>query len=321
VSTPASTVGAEAIGASRQTSRRKPKKVLSDRAKAERRLGWMLCAPAVIVMLAVTAYPILYAVYLSLLRSDLRFPGDKAWIGLDNYITVLSSNLWWKDVFHTVVLTVITVTIELVLGMLLALIMHRAIFGRGLVRTAALIPYGIVTVVAAFAWRLAFSGAEGGFVPKALGLATDPLTSTWQTYLVAILAEVWKTTPFMALLLLAGLALVPDELHEAARVDGATAWQRFWRITVPLMKPAILVALLFRTLDAFRLFDSVYIISNNGVNRPLETVSVLGYNTLLNRLNLGLGSAVSILIFLCVTLIAALFVKGFGTSLAQQRGE
>jgi multiple sugar transport system permease protein len=321
VSTPASTVGAEAIGASRQTSRRKPKKVLSDRAKAERRLGWMLCAPAVVVMLAVTAYPILYAVYLSLLRSDLRFPGEKAWIGLDNYITVLSSSLWWKDVFHTVVLTVITVAIELVIGMLLALIMHRAIFGRGLVRTAALIPYGIVTVVAAFAWRLAFSSAEGGFVPKALHLTTDPLTSTWQTYLVAILAEVWKTTPFMALLLLAGLALVPDELHEAARVDGATAWQRFWRITVPLMKPAILVALLFRTLDAFRIFDSVYIISNNGVNRPLETVSVLGYNTLLNRLNLGLGSAVSILIFLCVTLIAALFVKGFGTSLAQQRGE
>jgi multiple sugar transport system permease protein len=321
VSTPASTVGAEAIGASRGTSRRKPRKVLSDRAKAERRLGWMLCAPAVVVMLAVTAYPILYAVYLSLLRSDLRFPGEKAWIGLDNYITVLSSSLWWKDVFHTVVLTVITVAIELVIGMLLALIMHRAIFGRGLVRTAALIPYGIVTVVAAFAWRLAFSSAEGGFVPKALHLTTDPLTSTWQTYLVAILAEVWKTTPFMALLLLAGLALVPDELHEAARVDGATAWQRFWRITVPLMKPAILVALLFRTLDAFRIFDSVYIISNNGVNRPLETVSVLGYNTLLNRLNLGLGSAVSILIFLCVTLIAALFVKGFGTSLAQQRGE
>jgi multiple sugar transport system permease protein len=321
VSTPASTVGAEAIGASRRTSRRKPRKVLSDRAKAERRLGWMLCAPAVVVMLAVTAYPILYAVYLSLLRSDLRFPGEKAWIGLDNYITVLSSSLWWKDVFHTVVLTVITVAIELVIGMLLALIMHRAIFGRGLVRTAALIPYGIVTVVAAFAWRLAFSSAEGGFVPKALHLTTDPLTSTWQTYLVAILAEVWKTTPFMALLLLAGLALVPDELHEAARVDGATAWQRFWRITVPLMKPAILVALLFRTLDAFRIFDSVYIISNNGVNRPLETVSVLGYNTLLNRLNLGLGSAVSILIFLCVTLIAALFVKGFGTSLAQQRGE
>jgi multiple sugar transport system permease protein len=299
---------------------RKDRKPLTDRARAERKLGLLLCAPAGIVMLAVTAYPILNAVWLSLQRSDLRFPDQKEFIGLDNYVTVLSSSLWWKDVFHTVVLTLASVSLELVLGMLLALAMHRALFARGLLRTSALIPYGIVTVVAAFAWRLAWSGAEGGFVPKVLGLSTDPLTQTSTTYLVAILAEVWKTTPFMALLLLAGLALVPDELQEAAKVDGATAWQRFWRITVPLMKPAILVALLFRTLDAFRIFDSVYVISNNGVNRPLESVSVLGYNTLLNRLNLGLGSAVSVMIFLCVILIAALFVKGLGTSLEEQTG-
>lgn len=299
---------------------RAAKKPLTDRARAERKLGLLLCAPAGIVMLAVTAYPILNAIYLSLLRSDLRFPDKKEFIGLDNYVTVLSSSLWWKDVFHTVVLTVASVSLELVLGMLLALVMHRALFARGLLRTAALIPYGIVTVVAAFAWRLAWSGSEGGFVPKLLHLGTDPLTQTSTTYLVAIMAEVWKTTPFMALLLLAGLALVPDELHEAAKVDGASAWQRFWRITVPLMKPAILVALLFRTLDAFRIFDSVYVISNNGVNRPLESVSVLGYNTLLNRLNLGLGSAVSVLIFLFVILIAALFVKGLGTSLDEQTG-
>jgi multiple sugar transport system permease protein len=299
---------------------RAAKKPLTDRARAERKLGLLLCAPAGIVMLAVTAYPILNAIYLSLLRSDLRFPDKKEFIGLDNYVTVLSSSLWWKDVFHTVVLTVASVSLELVLGMLLALVMHRALFARGLLRTAALIPYGIVTVVAAFAWRLAWSGSEGGFVPKLLHLGTDPLTQTSTTNLVAIMAEVWKTTPFMALLLLAGLALVPDELHEAAKVDGASAWQRFWRITVPLMKPAILVALLFRTLDAFRIFDSVYVISNNGVNRPLESVSVLGYNTLLNRLNLGLGSAVSVMIFLFVIVIAALFVKGLGTSLDEQTG-
>ena len=297
-----------------------PKKALSDRAKAERRLGWMLCAPAAFVMVAVTAYPIFYALYLSLLRADLRFPDDREFIGLGNYITVLSSKLWWTDLSHTLILTVMSVALELVLGMLLALVMHRAIFGRGLVRTAALIPYGIVTVVAAFAWRLAFSGGEGGFVPALLKTETDPLTQTVPTYVVAILAEVWKTTPFMALLLLAGLALVSDELHEAARVDGATTWQRFWKITIPLMKPAILVALLFRTLDAFRIFDTVYVLGNNGANRTIDTVSVLGYNTLLNRLNLGLGSAVSVLIFLCVVAIAAMYIKGFGTSLAQQRG-
>jgi multiple sugar transport system permease protein len=322
VEEPALTPGAEAAPGRGLFGRRKraDRPVLTERARAERKLGWLLCAPAAIVMLAVTAYPILNAIYLSLLRADLRFPDDREFIGLDNYVTVLSSGLWWRDVLHTVILTVASVSLELVLGMLLALAMHRAIFGRGLLRTSALIPYGIVTVVAAFAWRLAWSGSEGGFVPKVLGLETDPLTQTSTTYLVAILAEVWKTTPFMALLLLAGLALVPDELHEAAKVDGATTWQRFRRITLPLMKPAILVALLFRTLDAFRIFDSVYVISNNGVNRPLESVSVLGYNTLLNRLNLGLGSAVSVLIFLFVIVIAALFVKGLGTSLDEQTG-
>jgi multiple sugar transport system permease protein len=299
-----------------------PARGASDRVKAERKLGWLLCAPAAIVMVAVTGYPILYAIYLSLLRADLRFPDDNTWVGLNNYITVLSSGLWWADFWHTVIITVVSVAFELVLGMLLALVMHRALFGRGLIRTASLIPYGIVTVVAAFAWRFAWSAAEGGFVPKVLGLDFDPLdlTHPFWNFVVVILTEVWKTTPFMALLLLAGLTLVPDELHEAAKVDGATAWQRFWRITIPLMKPAILVALLFRTLDAFRIFDSVYIVSN-GNNPELETVSVLGYNALLNRLNLGLGSAVSVLVFVCVTVIAFLFVKGFGTNLAQQRGE
>jgi multiple sugar transport system permease protein len=292
---------------------------MSDRTKAERKLGLMLCAPAAIVMLAVTGYPILYAIWLSLHRSDLRFPDNTAWIGIDNYITVLSANLWWKDLFHTLVLTALSVSLELVLGMLLALAMHRAIFGRGLIRTSALVPYGIVTVVAAFAWRLAFSKADGGFVPAVLHLQDDPLITTWSTYLTAILAEVWKTTPFMALLLLAGLALVPDDLHEAARVDGASTWQRFWKITIPLMKPTILVALLFRTLDAFRIFDTVQVLSN-GSNRSLETVSQLGYNTLLTRLNLGLGSAVSVLVFVCVLIIAGLYVRFLGANLSQQGG-
>src|ERR1700712_2344245 len=292
---------------------------MSDRTKAERKLGMLLCAPAAVVMVAVTGYPILYAIWPSLHRSDLRFPGNTAWIGLDNYITVLSANLWWKDLFHTVVLTALSVSIELVLGMLLALAMHRAIFGRGLIRTSALVPYGIVTVVAAFAWRLAFSKADGGFVPVVLHLQNDPLITTWSTYLTAVLAEVWKTTPFMALLLLAGLALVPDDLHEAARVDGASAWQRFWKITIPLMKPTILVALLFRTLDAFRIFDTVQVLSN-GSNRSLETVSQLGYNTLLTRLNLGLGSAVSVLVFVCVLIIAGLYVLFLGKGLAEQGG-
>ena len=327
MATPVDTTKGGSVTATK-TNGKAGKKPMTDRAKAERKLGLMLVAPAAIVMFLVTAYPIGNAIWLSLQKSDLRFPDQSEFIGLSNYAEVLTSGLWWEDVRNTLVLTVISVAIELVLGMLLALAMHRALFGRGLIRTTALIPYGIVTVVAAFAWRLAFSDADGGFMPgflRSIGLLgeeTDPLaqTSTFSTYVVAILAEVWKTTPFMALLLLAGLALVPDELHEAAKVDGASTWQRFTRITLPLMKPAILVALLFRTLDAFRIFDTVFVLSNNGSNRSVETVSVLGYNTLLSRLNLGLGSAVSVLIFLSVVLIAFVFVRLLGTSLAQQTG-
>jgi multiple sugar transport system permease protein len=199
--------------------------------------------------------------------------------------------------------------------MAIALVMHRAIFGRGPVRASVLIPYGIVTVVAAFAWRYAFSPDSGFILTE-----QDLLGDRWGSMVIIVLTEVWKTTPFMALLLLAGLALVPDELHEAAKVDGASAIQRFFRITIPLMKPAILVALLFRTLDAFRVFDSVYILTQGGGNNT-ETVSILGYKVLITRLNLGVGSAISVLIFLAVILIAVLFVKGLGASTAQQRGE
>jgi len=280
----------------------------------------MLCAPAVIVMLLVTGFPIVYAIILSLQKNDLRFPDEKEFVGLSNYVDVLTSTTWWSDVFNTLIITVFSVGLELVLGMAIALVMHRAIFGRGPVRAAILIPYGIVTVVAAFAWRYAFDPASG-FV-QGLPLISDtaaPLSERSGSFIVIILTEVWKTTPFMALLLLAGLSLVPDELHEAAKVDGASTWQRFVRITLPLMKPAILVALLFRTLDAFRIFDTVFI-QTGGANGT-ETVSILGYNVIINRVNVGLGSAVSVLIFIFVLLIAFVFVKGLGASTAQQRGE
>ncbi|HEX6022370.1 MAG TPA: sugar ABC transporter permease [Solirubrobacter sp.] len=300
-----------AVAATETKSAGRRKSKMTDRAREERRLGWLLCAPAVIAMLLVTGYPIVYAIILSLQRYDLRFPDDREFVGLGNYITVLSSSTWWTDFFNTMIITVISVAIELVLGMLIALVMHRAIFGRGPVRAAILIPYGIVTVVSAFAWRYAFD-AGPGFVVAWFNLETPPLTERWTSFLVIILCEVWKTTPFMALLLLAGLALVPEELHRAAKVDGATAVQRFFKITLPLIKPAVLVALLFRTLDAFRIFDSVFVMTR-GANET-ETVSILGYNTLINRVNLGLGSAISVLIFICVIIIALLFVKGLGTS-------
>ena len=293
-----------------QAKARKARRQLSEGARAERRLGWMLCAPAVIVMIAVTAYPVGYAIWLSLERYNLELPQAIKFVGLSNYGAVLSSPYWWHALEVTLIITVFSVAISLVLGMLLALLMHRTLFGRGTVRTAALIPYGIVTVAAAYGWQYAWTPGQG-YLSAAFNHSA-PLTSEVKAIIVIILAEIWKTTPFIGLLLLAGLSLVPEDLQKAAKVDGATAWQRFTRITLPLMKPAILVALLFRTLDSFRIFDNIYILTagNNGTG----SVSILGYDNLFNALNLGIGSAISILIFICVAIIAFVFIKGFGTA-------
>ena len=300
--------------------RKQAKPPISDKTRSERKLAFMLCAPAVIAMLLVTVYPILYAIALSVQKVDLRFPEESGFVGLDNYKSVLTSDLWWQGVWNTTLIAVVSVVIELIIGMVIALVMHRALFGRGVVRTAVLIPYGIVTVVAAFAWFFAFDPSSG-FVNN---LPFVPDDKAWfgehnSSLSVIIMAEVWKTTPFMALLLLAGLATIDEGLYEAARVDGATAWQRFWRITLPLLKPALLVALLFRTLDAFRVFDSIFIMTRG--SQDTESVSILGYNQLISRLNLGLGSAVSVLIFVLVLLIAFIFVRLLGTSNPVGQGE
>ena len=284
---------------------------LTDRARAERKLAWILCAPAVAVMLLVAGFPILYAFWLSLRRADLRFPEAGEFVGLSNYVTVLSSSTWWSAFANTMFVTVISVVLELALGMLIAQAMYRAIFARTAIRASVLVPYGAVTVVAAFAWRLAFDPTTG-FAVAWLNLDPPPLTTHWGSMAIIIMAEVWKTTPFIALLLLGGLALVPVDLYKAAEVDGATAWQRFVRITLPLIKPALMVAVLFRTLDAFRIYDAVYIVTR-GAN-DTETVSIVGYLQLVNRLNLGLGSAVAILIFVCVMIIAFIFFRFLGAS-------
>ena len=307
MSTPVETVTTETT-ARAPGRRRKPP--LSEGARAERKLGWLLCAPAVIVMIAVTAYPVGYAIYLSLERYNLELPQAVKFLGLANYGAVLSSPYWWQALKVTVIITVFSVAITLVLGMLLAMIMHRTLFGRGTVRTAALVPYGIVTVAAAYGWQYAWTPGQG-YLSAAFN-NTAALTDQVKAIAVIILAEIWKTTPFMGLLLLAGLSLVPEDLQKAAKVDGATAWQRFWRITVPLMKPAILVALLFRTLDSFRIFDNIFILTqgSNGTG----SVSILAWDNLFNALNLGIGSAISILIFICVAIIAVVFIKGFGAA-------
>jgi multiple sugar transport system permease protein len=304
--------GAVAAGAATAaTGDTSGKKAMSEGARSERRLGWALCAPAVIVMVLVTAYPIGYAIYLSLRRSDLRFPKDAKFIGFDNYTTVLSSGVWWHALWVTLGITAISVVIEFLLGFGLAFVMHRTLWGKGGVRTAILIPYGIVTIAAGLGWQYAWT-PNIGWIQHLIGGSSAPLTHTYQALGAIILAEIWKTTPFMALLLMAGLALVPQELLNAAKMDGATAWERFRNVMLPVMKPAILVALLFRTLDAFRIFDNIYALTGGAIGT--NSVSITGYDNLFVTLNLGVGSAISVLIFICVAIIAFIFIKLFGTA-------
>jgi multiple sugar transport system permease protein len=292
---------------------------LTERARSEQRLGWWLVAPAVVVMVAVTAYPMGRAVYLSLFNYRLTDPEGREFVGLRNYGVILTDGLWWESVLTTVIITIVTVALELVIGFAFATVMHRIIFGRAVVRTAILVPYGIVTVVAAFAWQYAFA-LDSGFVNQWFGLGDKAwFADRWSALFVIIMAEVWKTTPFISLLLLAGLAQVSEDLQEAAKVDGATAWQRLFRVTVPNMKAAIMVALLFRTLDAYRIFDTIFIMT--GGAEQTESVSFLTFSQTINRTAIGLGSALSVLLFLSVVLIALIYIKGFRTDLSRVRGE
>ncbi len=281
------------------------------------RLGLWLTAPALAVMLLVTAFPIADAVWLSLFSYRITDPAGRAFVGLRNYGVVLADALWWRDVGTTVAITVVCVSVELVLGMAVALVMHRAAVGRRWVRAAVLVPYGIVTVVSGFAWRYAFA-LDTGFVNSWLHLGSFAWFGHRASALAAICAsEIWKTTPFMALLLLAGLSQVPEESLEAARVDGAGPWQRLVRVTLPSMRTAIAVAVLFRTLDAFRIFDSIFVMTAGA--QGTESVSFLAYRQTIGRTALGLGSAVSVLLFLSVVLVAVALVKAFRIELGAER--
>ena len=301
-------------------ARRRP----SDRAAAENRLGLKLVAPAVVLMLLVTAYPMLQALYLSLFRYRLTTPGEKRFVGLGNYVTALTDSLFWQDLFNTVVIMVVSVAVELVIGFAFAMVMHRIIVARGLMRTSILIPYGIITVVSAFAWQFAFS-LNNGFINgwfqwlPWISPDTNWFGAHWPAMFAIIVSEIWKTTPFMALLLLAGLSQVSDDMLEAAQVDGATWWQRLYKVILPNMRAAIMVAVLFRALDAFRIFDNIFVMTKGA--QGTESSSFLTYRQVIEQFQLGMGSALSVLLFLAVLLLAFLIVRLFRVDLAQARGE
>jgi trehalose/maltose transport system permease protein len=291
---------------------------LSDRTKAEYRLGVLLSAPAVLVLLGVAGYPIIQAAYQSLFSYRLTTPDAREFVGLDNYATILTDHLWWTDFGTTMEITVITVFFEFILGFAFAFVMYKLVFGRGVVRTAILVPYAVITVVSAYAWQYAFA-SDSGFVNPWLGLTQDWFGERGSALFVICLSEIWKTTPFISLLLLAGLAQIPERLQHAAMVDGATWWQRFRRVTLPNMQGAILVAVLFRAVDAFRIFDNIFIMTAGAENT--ESVSILAYRQTVSRTEIGLGSAVSILLFLSVLLICLVFIKVLRTPVGRVRGE
>jgi len=297
----------------------KSKPVVSDRARAESRLGQKLVAPAIVLMLLVTAFPMLRAIYLSTFDYALTAPEERAFIGLSNYVTALTDPLFWQTTGVTVLYMVVTVSVELVIGFIFAMVMHRVIFARGVIRTSILVPYGIITVVSGFAWQFAFS-FQNGFINGWLPFVGDDFNWFGQTgsAVVAIMvSEIWKTTPFMSLLLLAGLAQVSDDMIEAAKVDGATWTQRLTKVILPNMRAAIMVAVLFRALDAYRIFDNIFVMTSGAVRT--ESISFLTYRQTIEQFQLGMGSALSVLLFLSVLVVAFLIVRLFRVDLAQAR--
>jgi trehalose/maltose transport system permease protein len=285
------------------------------RGMTQRRLaGWML-SPALILVAIVAAYPIGYAIWLSLNEYSVRVPGLSRWAGFGNYETALSSSEFWNAMGTTFLFTGVSVALELVLGLAMAVAMHSAFRGRGLLRTVVLVPWAVLTVVTAMMWKSIFE-PDLGFVNNMLdGLGLPGGDVIWLgengwALAVMIFADVWKTAPFMALLLLAGLQVIPGEVYEAARVDGATAWQRFTRITLPLLTPAILVALIFRTLDALRIFDLPYVLTRGA--HDTNTLSLYAYQELQQNRIVGLGSALSVMTFLIVMVVSLLYIRFVG---------
>ncbi|WP_273832309.1 carbohydrate ABC transporter permease [Guptibacillus sedimenti] len=241
-------------------------------------------------------------------------------IGFEHYKDNLTDQRMWKSLWNTTVFTFISVLAELILGLAIALLINKAFLGRGLIRASILIPWAIPTAVAALMWKFLYDGQNGivaklfedvGLIDRMAMLLT---TDTGAMFSV-IFADVWKTTPYMALLLLAGLQTIPSSLYEAASIDGANKWKQFVTITLPLLKTSLLVALLFRTLDAFRVFDLIYVLTGGGPANSTETISMLAYTLMFTQTNFGEGSAISVVVFICVAIISGIFIKLLGAEL------
>jgi multiple sugar transport system permease protein len=282
------------------------------RGLSEKRLAFLMVSPSMILIAIVAAYPIFYAIWLSLHEYSVRVAGLSRWagpLGLRNYTTALQDSEFWSALVTTLVFTASSVFLELIIGLAMALAMHSAFRGQGVLRTVVLVPWAVLTVVTGIMWRTIFESPQG-LVNSIIGGDTVWLGQEPHALIVIIVADTWKTAPFMALLILAGLQTIPGEIYEAAKVDGATMWQRFRKITLPLLTPAILVALIFRTLDALRIFDLPYILTK-GANGT-TTLSLIAERTFAENRIYGLGAALSILTFIVVMIVSFTYIRVVG---------
>jgi len=287
-------------------------------ARYEARLGWAMSLPALSVIAVVAVGPVLWAVWESFHLHDLRMPWlGRPFVGAQNYVEALSDPRVREAIAHTAAFAAMTVTIEVALGLALAIAVDTLTRGRGVVRTAMLLPWAVPAVVAGQVWRFMFE-TPGGLVNNALsitGIAPHPpvwFADPVAAWIPLVLADVWKTTPFVAILLLAGLQAIDRTLYEAAQIDGASAWQQFRHITVPLLMPALLVALIFRTVDALRVFDVVYVMTAGGPGTATEPIALYTFTTLLENLRFGYGSALSVIVFTITFVLALAAIRLLG---------
>jgi ABC-type sugar transport system permease subunit len=290
------------------------------RAASDRRLGYVLVAPAVLLLLAITAFPIIANLWNSFHFDNLSF-GDlpHKFVGTANYTKMFTSPQWIAALKRTLAFTVVTIVVDITVALGLAVMLNRKFLGRGIVRAAILVPWAVPTVVSALLWKTMFD-PRAGFVDYFLGgvhPAWSSLTwlnaSIWRSWVVIFIADSWKNIPFVAIILLAGLQVIPKEVYEAARIDGASGWRAFRRVTLPLLKPALVVALIFRTLQALLVFDVIYIMTTGGPGTSTETLSFFNFYTFIDSTDFGYGGAISVILVVMALIVAGGYVRFFRT--------
>jgi ABC-type sugar transport system permease subunit len=282
----------------------------------DRRFGYLLVAPATLVLLAITAYPLVYNIWNSFQRDVINSGIPPTFAGAENYKRIFTDNQFLPALGHTAGFTVVSVALETVVGLALALALNRKFRGRGLVRAAIFIPWAVPTVVSAQLWKTMFD-PQTGWVNYVLTSLHLPLANTtwlagkWTAWGAILVADAWRNTPFMAIVLLAGLQVIPNDIYEAARIDGASAWQTFLRLTLPLLRPALMVALIFRTLSSFLIFDVVYAMTGGGPGTSTNVLSYLNWQAFFVFADYGYGGAISVALVVIALLIAAAYVRVF----------